>query len=72
MSYTGYQLPTGIRIQYNVTAFKAYHSDTPQYLSDLIKKQSPVRELRSSHNLNLLEKSKYAGEKLQSKSYCVV
>ena len=50
-------LPVVIRIQYKVlvTVFKAYHSGTPQYLADLIKKHSPVRKLRSSHNPNLLE-----------------
>ena len=58
-------LPVVIRIQYKVlvTVFKAYHSGTPQYLADLIKKHSPVRKLRSSHNPNLLEEPKYTGEK---------
>ena len=42
-----------------------------QYLADLIKKHSPVRKLRSSHNLNLLEEPKYTGEKFGSKSFCV-
>ena len=62
-----------IRIQYKVlvTVFKAYHSGTPQYLADLIKKHSPVRKLRSNHNPNLLEEPKYTGEKLGSKSFCV-
>ena len=59
-------LPVVIRIQYKVlvTVFKAYHSGTPQYLADLIKKHSPVRKLRSSHNPNLLEEPKYTGENL--------
>ena len=50
-------LPVVIRFQYRVrvTVFKAHHSGTPQYLADLIKKHTPVRILRSSHNLNLLE-----------------
>ena len=66
-------LPVVIRIQYKVlvTVFKAYHSGTPQYLADLIKKHSPVRKLRSSHNPNLLEEPKYTGEKFGSKSFCV-
>ena len=66
-------LPVVIRIQYKVlvTVFKAYHSGTPQYLTDLIKKHSPVRKLRSSHNPNLLEEPKYTGEKFGSKSFCV-
>ena len=53
-------LPVVIRIQYKVlvTVFKAHHSGTPQYLADLIKKRSPVRKLRSSHNPNLLEEPK--------------
>ena len=54
-----------------VTVFKAYHSGTPQYLADLIKKHNPVRKLRSSHNPNLLEEPKYTGEKFGSKSFCV-
>ena len=66
-------LPVVIRIQYKVlvTVFKAYHSGTPQYLADLIKKHSPVRKLRSSHNPNLLEEPKYTREKFGSKSFCV-
>ena len=66
-------LPVVIRIQYKVlvTVFKAYHSGTPQYLADLIKKHSPVRKLRSSHNPNLLEEPRYTGEKFGSKSFCV-
>ena len=66
-------LPVVIRIQYKVlvTVFKAYHFGTPQYLADLIKKHSPVRKLRSSHNPNLLEEPKYTGEKFGSKSFCV-
>ena len=53
--YELHWLPVVIRIQYKVlvTVFKAYHSGTPQYLADLIKKHSPVRKLRSSHNPNL-------------------
>ena len=66
-------LPVVIRIQYKmlVTVFKAYHSGTPQYLADLIKKHSPVRKLRSSHNPNLLQEPKYTGKKIGSKSFCV-
>ena len=66
-------LPVVIRIQYNVlvTVFKAYHSCTLQYLVDQIKKHSPVRTLRSSHNPNLLEEPKYTGEKFGTKSFCV-
>ena len=40
-------------------------------MADLIKKHSPVRKLRSSHNPNLLEEPKYTGEKFGSKSFCV-
>ena len=54
-----------------MTVFKAYHSGTPQYLADLLKKHSPVRKLRSSLNPNLLEEPKYTGEKFGSKSFCV-
>ena len=66
-------LPVVIRIQYKmpVTVFKAYHSDTPQYLADLINKHSPVRKLRSNHNPKLLEEPKYTGEKFGFKSFCV-
>ena len=73
MYTTTHWLPVVICIQYKVlvTVFKAYHSGTPQYLADLIKKHSPVRKLRSSHNLNLLEELKYTGEKFGFKSFCV-
>ena len=66
-------LPVVILIQYKVlvTVFIAYHSSTPQYLADLIKKHSPVRKLRSSHIPNLLEEPKYSGEKIGAKSFCV-
>ena len=59
-------LPVVIRIQYKVlvTVFKAYHSGTPQYLADLIKKHSPVKKLRCSYNLSLLEEPKYTGKSL--------
>ena len=58
-------LPVVIRIQHKalVIVFKAYHSATPQYLADLIKKHRPVRKLRFSHNPNLLEEPKYTEEK---------
>ena len=52
-----------VQTQYKVlvTVFTAYHSGNPQYLADLMKKHSPVRKLRSSHNpywrnLNIPEK----------------
>ena len=66
-------LPVVISIQYTVlvTIIRAYHSGTPQYLADLIKKHSPVRKLRSSHNPNLLAEPKYTREKFGSKSFCV-
>ena len=59
-------LPVVIRIQYKllVTVFKAYHSGTPKYLADMIKKHSPVRKLRSSQNPNLLEEPKYTEKSL--------
>ena len=55
-----------ICIQYKVlvTVFKVYHSGTPQYLADLIKKHSPVRKLRSSHNSNLLREPKHTEKSL--------
>ena len=58
---------------YKLKLLKFYYklSGTPQYLADLIKKHSPVRKLRSSHNPNLLEEPKYTGEKFGSKSFCV-
>ena len=40
-------------------------------LADLIKKHSPVRKLRSSHNPNLLVEPKYTGEKFGFKSFRV-
>ena len=54
-----------------VTVFKSYHSGTPQYLADLIKKHSPVRKLRSSHSPNLFDEPKYTGENFGTKSFCV-
>ena len=66
-------LPVVIRIQCKVlvTVFNAYYFGTPQYLADMIRKHSPVRKLRSSHNPNLSEKLKYTGEKYRSKSFRV-
>jgi hypothetical protein len=63
-------LPVTSRINYKIAlmVFKCLHGQAPGYLSDLIKKYEPVRDLRSSNN-NLLCVPKIKRKTLGSRAF---